>query len=324
MSSERRRLVLLGLGPTAAAAYAGLRDRFEVAALVRPDPTAADELVAAAGADGVEVSADPSPAAVDALVARVGPDAVVVSSYDRILPVALLGRCPFVNVHYAPLPRYRGRANVNWMIANGEPDAAISIHVIVPGLDAGGILYQQTVPIGPRDTVADVYRRLDAVQQDELAGAIERHLGGDSGSTQDESRATYGCTRLPEDGEIDWAAPTAVIDRLIRAVTAPYPGAFTYLGLQVLAVWAAAPVVDAPSYEGRVPGRVVRVDRRSGTVDVLTGDGVLRLERVAVEGGPERAAAELVSSVRATLGLRTIDLVRRIHDLEARLDELSH
>lgn len=321
MSSERRRVVLLGLGPTAASAYTGLRDRFDVVAMVRPGR---DELTETAGADGVEVVADSAMGVVDELVERLVPDAVVVSSYDRILPASLLQRCPFVNVHFAPLPRYRGRANVNWMIINGEPAAVVTVHVIQPGLDAGGVLVQAGVSIGPRDTVGDVYSRLNDLQREVLADALHDHLDGDPGVAQDEAAATYGCTRLPEDGEIDWAAPTAVIDRLVRAVTAPYPGAFTYLGLQVLTVWAAVPVVDPPSYEGRVPGRVVRVDRRSGTVDVLTGDGVLRLERMAVEGGPERAAAELVSSVRATLGLRTVDLVRRIHDLEARLDRLSH
>ena len=65
------------------------------------------------------------------------------SSYDRILPPRLLTRCPFVNVHYAPLPECRGRATVNWAIINRRPHTAITVHVLVAELDAGPILFQR-------------------------------------------------------------------------------------------------------------------------------------------------------------------------------------
>ncbi|MEU5940862.1 methionyl-tRNA formyltransferase [Micromonospora sp. NPDC047548] len=319
MSSEpRSQVVHLGLGPTAAAAYASLSGRFDVVALVRPGD---DELVRTAAAGGAEVTGETSLAAVRELVERLAPDAVVVSSYDRVLPAGLLTLCPFVNVHYSPLPRYRGRANVNWMMLAGEPEAWISVHTIVPGLDAGGVLFQAPTPIGACDTVGDVYRRLDDLQREHLADAVARHLEGDPGVPQDESHATYGCTRLPEDGEIDWRASTATIDRQVRALSAPFPGAYTYVGLQVVWIDRATPVADAPVYAGRVPGRVVRVDKQNGCVDVLTGDGVLRLESLRVDGQCPVPATHVVSSVRATLGLRTIDLVRRITQLEAELTE---
>ncbi|NUS56185.1 MAG: methionyl-tRNA formyltransferase [Streptomycetaceae bacterium] len=306
MNAEAR-IVLVGIGPTTADALESLRTRFSVAALVRPGE---DDTTRLAAKLGIPVEPGTRIADIEALTDRLAPDAVVVSSYDRILPDRLLARCPFVNVHYAPLPRGRGRANVNWAIVNGDPETAITVHSMAPGLDAGGILYQEPVPIGPRDTVTDLYDRLNARQRAVLADAVSRRLSGDEGDPQDHDAATYGCTRLPADGEIDWAAPTAATDRLIRALTPPYPGAFTHLGLDTVVVHRAEPAPDAPNYTGRVPGRVVAVNRTAeGWVDVLTGDGVLRIHEVAVSGAAPVPAATVIRSVKTTLGLRLADVL---------------
>jgi len=320
MSSERTKVLLIGFGPTTASALDSLIERFDVVGLVRDGE---DAVCQRAQGLRITVYADGSLKALDALVSELQPACVVVSSFDRILPAALIARSRFVNVHYAPLPQYRGRANVNWALINGEQQAGISIHTIVPGLDAGNILYQQTIPIHDRDTVGDLYDRLNAIQRQELGRTVQRFLDGDAGAPQDEREATYGCTRLPEDGEIDWAAPTAAIDRLVRALTPPYPGAFTYLDRRSLRVWRAEPVRDAPRYVGRIPGRVVGCSKRYGFADVLTGDGVLRLHEVQLAGADRVCAAEVITSTRTTLGLRPSDLLRRIDELEARLAALS-
>src|SRR5215212_5089003 len=101
-------VLLLGLGPTASSALESLTARFRVAGLIRDGD---DELVERARALGVPVRSDLGIDGVERAVGETSPDCVVVSSYDRILPGRVLGRCRFVNVHYAPLPRYRGRAN---------------------------------------------------------------------------------------------------------------------------------------------------------------------------------------------------------------------
>jgi methionyl-tRNA formyltransferase len=266
----------------------------------------------------VPVYSDLSPKAIRELVDRLGPACVVVSSYDRILPADLLAKCPFVNVHYAALPKYRGRANVNWAIINGEGYTGITIHTMAPQVDAGDILFQRLIPIDDGDTVADLYERLNSIQRSELGHTVLRLLDGDVGAPQDDRSSSYGCTRLPDDGAIDWSASTMEIDRLIRGLTPPYPGAFTYFEGARLVVWKAEPVRCPPDYQGRVPGRVISVGRQ-GHVDVLTGDGVLRLIEVQREGGEPRAAGRLIRSVKTTLGLRTWDLLRRIEGLEREL-----
>jgi methionyl-tRNA formyltransferase len=313
-----RRVLLIGKGPTTASALDSLLTRFTVAAIVRDDR---DATAAAARERGVPVLTQTTVAAVEAAVRELRPECVVVASYDRILPPALLARCRFVNVHYAPLPEYRGRATVNWAIIAGRPETALTIHVLVPELDAGPILFQERVPIGPHDTVGDLYERLNELQRVHLAAVVERHLDGDPGTPQDEALATYGCTRVPADGEIDWARPADEVYALVRALGDPYPGAFTHHDGRRLVVWRAAPAVSPRRWAGRVPGRVVGRSADEGWVDVLTGDGVLRLEVVAPDGASRQAAAATIRSLRTTLGLRTTDLLERLRVLEAALAE---
>ena len=317
------RVLLIGQGPTATTALESLVKRFEVVGVVRSTIVDGDPVLAVAAAHGITVYRDASMSAIGALVDTLQPQCVVVSSYDRILAPALLTRSQFVNVHYAPLPGYRGRATVNWALINGEAEAAITVHELAPRLDAGAILFQKIVPIEADDTVAALYARLNAIQGQALGPAVEAFLAGDAGRPQNEQDASYACTRLPDDGAIDWSAPTATIDALIRALVAPFPGAFTHLAGERLTVWAARPLVPAPNYVGRIPGRVVAVSKSEGWVDVLTGDGVLRLLQVQREGGVPVPAATVVKSVKATLGLRPLDLLTRIAQLEHQVAQLT-
>lgn len=314
-----RRIFLVGMGPTALSALESLLDRFEVVGLSRSAPEGADAVLDLAKGRGVPLFSDLSVAAVAEAIQRAAPDCVVVSSYHRVLPAKLVAERPFVNVHYAPLPRYRGRANVNWAIINGDPGTAITIHRLAPELDGGNILLQSEIAIGPEDSVADLYQRLNALQRQHLGETVERFLDGAAGTPQDERRATYGCTRLPRDGMIDWTRPAAQVAALVRALAPPYPGAFTHLDGRKLIVWKAAVPDDAPRYEGRIPGRPVRIARGEGFVDVLCGDATLRLHEVQRPGGSRVPAAEVLKSVKLTLGLSTEDLLTRIEELERQL-----
>ncbi len=315
-----KRVLLIGEGPTAASALESLRRRFVVVGLAR---SADDALTARARGEGVAIVSNTSLPAIEATVHDLAPDCVVVSSYDRLIPAALLDRCPFVNVHYAPLPEYRGRATVNWAILNRRAETAITVHVLAAELDAGRILFQRSVAIGAHDTVTDVYARLNELQRIHLGAAVERYLAGYRGTAQDHTAATYTCTRVLADGEIDWTRPTEDVYALVRALTEPYPGAFTYIDGQALIVWQAAPA-DAPGHwAGRVPGRVVGRSSAEGWTDVLTGDGVLRLRIVQLESREPQPAAEVIVSLRSTLGLRASDVLNRLRVVEETLRRAS-
>jgi methionyl-tRNA formyltransferase len=319
-------VLLLGMGPTTLSALESLALRFRVVGLVRgPVPTEGDEVVKRASELGVPVFADVSLDGVARTITTCRPDCTVISSFHLILPAKIMSYGRFVNVHYAPLPEYRGRANVNWAIINGESEAAITIHVVARGVDAGNILYQKRVPIGADDTVADLYAVLNELQREALGATVARHLSGYEGEPQDDAAATYGCARVPGDGEINWSDSTERIYALVRALAPPYPGAHTYLNARRILIMRASPLRDAPRYIGRVPGRVVGRSGSAGYVDVLTGDGVLRVHEVMAGDSVISPASACITSTRQTLGLQTADLVAKIEALEARLSQyLSH
>src|SRR5207253_10011776 len=129
--------------------------------------------------------------------------------------------------------------------------------IVAPGLDSGNILFQKELPLLPSDTVAAVYDRLNDIQERELGPTVLRAIAGDVGVPQTHEQATYGCARIADDGEIDWGQPTAVIDRLIRALVPPFSGAFTHLDSRRVIVARAAPRCNPPIYTGRIPGRIV-------------------------------------------------------------------
>jgi methionyl-tRNA formyltransferase len=319
----RSRVLHIGLGPTAESALEALIERFEVVALVRaPEATRdglPDPVIALANESGVPVHSDTGLIAVGALISKLKPDCVVISSYNRVVPGDWLTQSRFINVHYADLPKYRGRATVNWAILNAEPEIGISIHGVHSGLDSGDILFRKVIPIGDSETVTDLYRRLNEIQRGALADAIEKAVRGERGLPQDESAATYACGRNPEDGEIEWSGSTLGIYRLVRALTSPFPGAFTYFEGKRLLIHKAEPAPDSRTFVGRVPGRVIAVSRSAGYADVLTADGVLRIFEVQRDEEKPVAASELIRSTRDTLGLRKSDLIERIEMLEKEL-----
>jgi methionyl-tRNA formyltransferase len=325
-SKNMKTVLLVGMGPTTLSALEALAAQFRVVGVIRDvggNADGPDEVLQRARSLGVPVLPDASLGGVERAVVESNPDCTVVSSYDRILGAQLLKRGLFVNVHYAPLPQYRGRANVNWAIINDEPGSAITIHTIAPGLDAGNILFQERVPIEETDTVGDLYAKLNQIQLEVLADVVTRHLDGYTGEPQDDSAATYGCARVPDDGEINWSESTNRIFAMVRALSPPYPGAHTYLETRRVSIIRAAPLQDAPVYVGRVPGRVVGRSDKNGHVDVLTGDGILRIHEVATADSVLRRASDVITSTRQTLGLRVADLLARIEELSARLNRLE-
>jgi len=274
-------VLLVGLGSTTASALRGLTARFDVCGLIRAED---DDVVTEAVKYGVPVVADATLKGLSRAIVEFSPDVVVISSFNRILsPAILSSNARFVNVHYAPLPELRGRATVNWAVILGLPETAITIHTVVAGLDAGGILYQERVPILSSDTTASLYERLNGIQEREIADAVSRRIAGDAGVEQNELAATYACARVPRDGRIDWTLSAGTICNLVRGLSPPFPPAYTFLELDRLLVHQAGVIESDMTWVGRIPGRVVSVDRATGSVDILAGSGVVRIERVSLD-----------------------------------------
>lgn len=222
-------------------------------------------------------------------------------------------------VHDSLLPEYRGFAPLNWSILNGEDHTGVTLFYLSEVMDGGDIVCKKVVAIDPDDTAADVYEHVCQATVDVVLEAYPLLAAGTAHRIpQDYTKGSFTCSRSPAEGEIDWSKPTRTIYNQIRALTRPYPGAYTFLGTKKVTVWAAKPVEDPPRYVGRIPGRII--GRGSVEADVLTGDGILKLLEVQVEGQEPAPAASVFTSVRATLGLRTADLLERIKQLEQLLN----
>jgi methionyl-tRNA formyltransferase len=231
-------------------------------------------------------------------------DLLFVVSWRYLIPSEVYSR-PRLGTfafHDSLLPAYRGFSPTVWSILNGEDHTGATLFEIAEEMDAGDVVDQQRVAIGPDETIAEVLESVTDAYMELLARNLEALLRGTAvRRPQDHARATYACKRLPEDNRIDWRSPSARVYNLVRAAGAPYPGAYTFLDGRKLRVWAARRPVPEPRYVGAVPGRVVEVRRGEGTM-VLTGDGALLLTRVQEEGGEVACAAEVLNSLSLTLG----------------------
>ncbi len=211
-------------------------------------------------------------------VARLAPDLILSCYYRNMIPTRLLRQAPLgaLNLHGSLLPRLRGRAPLNWALIEGEKETGVTLHHMVKEPDAGDIVGQRGWRIGPRDTAKTLFDRAVVEARllfRELWPAIRE--GRAPRIPQDPAKATYRGRRRPEDGRIDWAQPTWRVDGLVRAVTDPFPGAFTSARGRRLMVWSGAPVAGAGE-----PGRLIQPDV------VATGDGAYRIEHMTWTDGP--------------------------------------
>ncbi len=199
---------------------------------------------------------------------------------EEILNIPRLGA---FNMHGSLLPKYRGRAPINWAILHGEKQTGVTLHHMVKRADAGDIVDQEAVTIGPEDTAKDVFSKCVPAARAVLERQIDALTSGTAPRrVQDEAIATYFKGRTPEDGRIDWTQDANRIFNLVRAVTQPYPGAFTMVEGKKMLIWWAKPLKAGIG----APGQVVSVD----PFMVNTGNGVLEI--VNWEWEDEDAAAD--------------------------------
>jgi methionyl-tRNA formyltransferase len=194
-----------------------------------------------------------------------------------------------VGFHASLLPRHRGRAPVNWSIILGERLTGNTMMLLDAGVDTGAVVDQEPIPIGPDDTCASVYDAVGA------AGArmLTRHLpallvGRAPRLRQDPAAGDVLPKRTPEMGVIDWARSPQQVHDWVRALTRPYPGAFTSLDGERLWVWATRD----PRREDVLhpPGTVLGAEDEVA-VRVATAEGSVAVLEVSVTGGEPVPAA---------------------------------
>jgi methionyl-tRNA formyltransferase len=232
------------------------------------------------------------------------PQIVVAENWRTMVPPEIYGSVKhFVIFHEALLPKYRGFAPLSWPIINGEAETGVTLFYVDEEVDAGDIIDQRHLLIGPEDTVNDLYDKTIPVYCDLLDEYLPMlDNGGAPRRPQDTSQATYTCARTPDDGQIDWRASSEKIYNLIRALAPPtMPGAWTTLAGERLLVRSANRIPNPPFYVGRIPGRVIKI--LENAVWVLTGDGIIQINVVsALKDAEPVPASTLLRSLKLRLG----------------------
>jgi methionyl-tRNA formyltransferase len=230
-----------------------------------------------------------------------GADLFVVVAFP-ILPGSVLEIPPLgaVNLHASLLPKYRGAAPVQRAIMAGETETGLTTFLLKSRVDAGDILKQRRLEIGPDETAGELSDRMKRIGADLLAETLD---GLASGGLRPAPQPAAGVTRAPrldhEDGRIDWSRDAETLRNLVRG-TNPAPGAFT--------LWKGAPlkvhraVVDPGAPSGR-SGEILSADPAAG-VTVGAGDGGLRLTEVQPAGKRRMTGAEWVRGYRLRTGER--------------------
>ena len=187
---------------------------------------------------------DPNTADMLARLKALGPDFLFSFYYRHMLGAALLavpGHGAY-NMHGSLLPRYRGRVPVNWAVIMGERETGATLHQMVAKPDAGGIVGQQAVPIGPDETALQVFNKVSDAAGQLLERVLPALMDGTAPIIpQDLGKGSYFGGRRPEDGRIGWSKSALEVHNLVRGVAPPYPGAFTQLGDKPLRVLRARP-----------------------------------------------------------------------------------
>jgi methionyl-tRNA formyltransferase len=252
---------------------------------------------------GIQPAVFPETGGADALakVRAAAPELLLSFYYRDILPAAIFGlpRLGAFNMHGSLLPKYRGRAPVNWAVVNGEDRTGATLHVMTEKADAGDIVDQEAVPIGPEDTAIEVQGRVTAAAVAILGRRLEDLKAGRAPRRpQNESQATTFPRRSPEDGRIEWSKKTSQeVHNLVRAVTHPYPGAFSdVLGKGRIYIWKTR--VPNLGAHDNFPGQI---RQEQGHLYVACADDtyveILSLQR---EGEPEVSAQDFKINLRDT------------------------
>lgn len=257
-----------------------------------------------------------------------GADVAISVNWPTIVPAPVFAafRHGILNAHAGDLPRHRGNATINWAILTAEAEVVVTVHVMDAGLDSGPVLAKRRFPLDELTYVAEVQAFCDAAVPEMFLEVVDGLAEGSLTPVPQPGRADESLRcfpRVPADGWIDWSLDAVQLARLVRAVAEPFDGAYTMAGGDRLTIWRAH-AEDLPYRHLGVPGQVVERRRATGEVAILTGAGILVLERVQTARVGIVNPDEVLRSTRQRIGLHvpTVieDLSRRVAALEDRAD----
>jgi methionyl-tRNA formyltransferase len=231
------------------------------------------------------------------------PDTIVVAAFGQILPRSVLEIPAFgcINIHPSLLPKYRGVAPVPAAILNGEEFTGVSIMLMDKGIDTGPVLTSVHVPVLQQDTTETLMQKLANTSAqlllDTLPGWFRKEI---TPQLQNNGEATYTKMLTKEAGEIDWKLPAVQIWRQVRAYQ-PWPGSYTRWQGKQLKILEAVPLTGEVTGEA---GTVLNVNKNEAAFGVVTGNGILGVKKVQMEGKKAVTADEFLRGQRQFIGAK--------------------
>jgi UDP-4-amino-4-deoxy-L-arabinose formyltransferase/UDP-glucuronic acid dehydrogenase (UDP-4-keto-hexauronic acid decarboxylating) len=227
---------------------------------------------------------------------------ILFSFYYRNLirrPILDIPKAGCLNLHGSLLPKYRGRAPINWVLVNGEKETGVTLHYMTTRPDDGDIVAQERIAISDDDTALTLHRKV-ALTAEGLLGEVLPYIqnGTAPRTPQDHAQATYFGGRRPADGAIDWFKTAWEIRNLVRAVTKPFPGAFSFIGERKCFFWEARESsLEAGKY---LPGTVIS----TGPLTIATGQNAIVVSYGQAEGSIYMAGEQLAMELSLVPGMR--------------------
>lgn len=231
------------------------------------------------------------------------PDALAVVAYGRILPGRLLDAPPFggVNLHFSLLPRHRGASPVQHTLWAGDAVAGVTTMRVERGLDTGPTYLRMAVPVEPDDDAGSLGARLAWIGAPLLVETLDRLAAGAlSPEPQDPAAASWAPPLTRAMGAVDWSGDAAEIARRVRAFV-PWPPVMARGAKGALRLLRAA-ALEETAPPGATPGTVLR--RADEAIDVVCGNGLLRVVELLPEGGRPMSAAAALAGRHVELGGR--------------------
>jgi len=236
------------------------------------------------------------------------PDVIFVIGWTRLVSRSVLNIPKYgcIGMHASLLPKYRGRAPVNWALINNESQTGNSVILLDEGVDTGKLLAQQRIPINLSDTCKTLYDKVakaGKVMLREIIPSLEQ--GFLQQVPQNDEEASVMPKRTPEDGLIEWGKTSLELFNWVRAITYPYPGAFTYFRNKKFFIWEVrithySSIDVSQENWTNVPGTIVSI---SDGIVVLTGKNeLLSIHKLNYEDEKEQGWQDFLSSNELTVG----------------------
>ncbi len=233
-------------------------------------------------------------------IREMGPDIIFSFYYRNMVGKEILDLPPAgcLNLHGSLLPRYRGRCPVNWVLIHGEKETGVTLHYMTPRPDDGDIVGQKRVPIDDNDTALSLHKKLATAAGDLLDDLLPKIRKNRSEPIpQEQSSTSYFGGRRPDDGEIDWRQDAASVRNLVRAVTRPYPGAFSYLGNRKCIFWQ---VKLAETSRDTTPGTALSTN----PLTIACTDGAVEVQFGQAENGVYISGRQLAIELNLAAGMQ--------------------